>query len=555
MYRWLICSCVLLSMACIPGLGVPGLEVPGLEFPEPEVIERLAATPIESPANPPAGVAIERWQLIEPVPDMIGVGPPLGDSPGEQLLLALTRRDQNFETDEQLTCAAHQLAEFIRQNGQAPTQSLLRFMVRRCGAVTPRFGWATMTTLQVPQLADARDMLASIDGGALGLWAVRTDAEWLLVAVVGRELAKIEPLSMSVEGSQVIVTGNAGKREWVGASINHGVETAVTCKRLASSQDGFRLACPIRRTDEGAYLDVLAGVPGQVYGELVARLWVSPDGTLPLTYQTTPWGVAQRPVGGDLTHEFVDAINMVRAEVAADPLVLVQAQSELLAKLHPHLREAHSKGDRTRANEIMLGLLAGTRIEEPILIGNFSELTFEGVSDLQQLVEAGLEQPSIRISLLNPEATRIALVIHPGQSGEIRAGMFFTYTLAQQGERYLDQQWLYDLLDLDRQTSGLPGLSSLRGGSPALAEIAKDIAEGKHDPQAALSSGLQQIASANPGHEVLGFYTFSQDVKQLEFPPELMTERRLELAVHVELVEPANSPWASLLILFAYIEH
>jgi hypothetical protein len=46
---------------------------------------------------------------------------------------------------------------------------------------------------------------------------------------------------------------------------------------------------------------------------------------------------------------------------------------------------------------------------------------------------------------------------------------------------------------------------------------------------------------------------FTSDIRHLDVPAVLMGPGPLELAVHVELVEPVNSPWARLMVMIAYV--
>ncbi|KIG15914.1 hypothetical protein DB30_05105 [Enhygromyxa salina] len=51
-----------------------------------------------------------------------------------------------------------------------------------------------------------------------------------------------------------------------------------------------------------------------------------------------------------------------------------------------------------------------------------------------------------------------------------------------------------------------------------------------------------------------GFAAFAQDVREFEVPPELMEAGALSLAMHVELIQGSDKPWATLMLMSAYVQ-
>jgi hypothetical protein len=537
-----------LSLACSK---TSDLEL-GPKFPEAETLERIAASPAQPQSNATASRRVPLWNLEQPLPTEVGVGPALGDSPGEQLLTALVAADPSFQIDEQLTCAAHQLARYVAVNRSAPTHALLRYMVHRCGTTTPTYGWTFQPMPAAPQLADLQRLLGGGDGGRVGVWVVQERDQWVLAALRGHAKAMIEPLPMTVEGGQVTISGLLGERAWIMGHVTLGESAVGVCQSLPDAPGGFRLVCPVDPADPGAYIDIFAAAPGRVLGDHEARIWVSPNRSLDASFADPAHGRPARSITGALEVEFVTAVNEVRTRAGMVPLMITPTQSEIAKSIRPHFRAARAGGDGQLLDDIVLGLMAGWELDEPILDGNFAELEFESVSGREHLLESALSQPGLRASLLDPRASRIAITVDEGKPGEIRAGMFATYSLAERGERAAEQKWLFDLFDLARRTRNLPSLTPLTGASEALADTAARIAGGMRDVEEGLDEALTEIAEQNPGRQIQGAVVIVQDVRQVEVPPEIMAAGNLDFAIHVELIESSKSPWASLLIVYAY---
>jgi hypothetical protein len=545
-----VCLCLAsLSLGCAK---TSDLEL-GPKFPEAEALERIAASPAPLQSNATASRRVPLWQLEQPLPSEVGVGPALGDSPGEQLLTALVAADPSLQIDEQMTCAAHQFARYSATNGSTPTRALLRYMVHRCGATTPIFGWTFKSMPAAPQLADVQRLLADAHfSGRVGLWVIEQQGKWSVAAFVSRPKATIQPLPMTVEGGQVIVSGALDDRAWIMGHVTLGELAVGACQNLPDAPGRFRLVCPIDPADPGAYIDIYAAAPGRVLGDHEARVWVSPNRSLDSSFSDPAYGRPAQAITGPLDVEFVTAVNEVRARAGAVPLQITAEQSAIAQAVRPHFRDARANGDGARVDGIVLGLMAGWELDEPILDGNFAELEFESIAGREHLLEAALSQPGLRASLLDPRASRIAIAIDAGKPNEIRAGMFATYSLAERGDRPTDQKWLFDLFDLARRTRNLPSLSTLAGAPEALADAAARIGGGIRSVEEGLDEALSEIAEQNPGRQVAGSMLFVQDVRQVEVPPEIMSAGNLDFAVHVELVESSKSPWASLLVVYAY---
>jgi hypothetical protein len=548
-FRVVVLAPLGLSLACAQ---TSGLEF-GPEFPEAATLEHIAASPVQQHDNASAGLRQSRWELEQPLPNKVGVGPALGDTPGEQLLTALVEADPNFQIDEQLTCAAHQLARFVAVHGSPPTEVLRQYMAHRCGVTTPKHDWRLATFDASPVLADAQQLLADAGfTGRTGLWLAPRGHQWILVAAVGEPTAKIEPLPMATTGDEVIVYGRAhGKSKWIQGYVTHGKHDVGVCRDQTDVGDTFRLVCPVLRTDAGAYIDLYASDPERTRVELEARIWISPDRSLAATFVDPAWEQPHEKLSGSLGAEFVAAINEIRIDAGSEPLQVSLAQSEVSKAVRPHYRHAKTIDDAARLLDITGGLLAGWAIEGPILGANFGELEFESVGGREHLLDA-LAQPSLRAMLLDPRARSIAIAVDLGKPSEVREGMFTTYYNAEPDVGALDSTWLYDSFDLARVARNLPKLGPLRGGPEELSDAAAGIVSGVRGVEEGFAEALADISARNVGRTIRGGAFLTNDIRNIVVPDEIMVEGNVELATHVVLMESPTRPWAWLLVMYVY---
>jgi hypothetical protein len=299
-----------------------------------------------------------------------------------------------------------------------PTRALVRYMVHRCGVTTPNFRWFAGTLGAAPRLEDAREFVAQqrYAGGPLGLWAIERGGRWLLVGVVAERSVELTPLGMDASAGQVTFEGKVGRRDWLVAYVAKGEAGFDTCDVDPIAPGRFRATCPVDRNDPGAYIDISAAPPGRLLGQLEARLWVSPDGSLSSSFEDPTRGARPTPIRATLEQDFVSAVNELRASAGSVPLTISNEQSRMVARLRPHYRDASTNGDGRRLDDIALGLLAGWAIPEPILSGAFSALEFETLGGREHLLEAALSQPGLRAALLDPDMSRIAIAIDPGKT-------------------------------------------------------------------------------------------------------------------------------------------
>ncbi len=526
-----------------------------LEFPSADELAAIAAKPVSAPPFRPSGRAVGEWQLIGPLPDKIDSRAVEGDSPSDQLARTIAGQIAELEPRAAMQCVAREVGHFMLMQGRQPTLPLQQFMLDRCGATLQTFGWAALTWNEGDAGSGLDDLLALARSNGLngdfGVWLGREGDHHMAILVAGRESATIDPLAMSIVDDRVAVEGSIGAHEWVVGYVTRGPRGVQTCRTQPAEPNRFHVICPVDRRDPGAAIEVVAAAPGRALGEVRARVWVSPDGSLPTRYAVAP------DSGPAFTERsaasLVELFNTLRSEAGVAPLSLVDAQSDEFERLHDHYRHARHVGDAVDRDRIALGLLAGRSLGRPVVDGMFGELVLDGTRSRKELLEATLLHPMTRATLLDPERTLLALSVSEAGADAMAEAMLATWAPAELGHRPQDEEWMFDLIDLTREVRGLPDMK--RVGGPvhdALVKWSADVREGRLAPKVALDGALQDIAE-QAEIPIRGLLLFAQDVEELEAPTELLGRDGLQMAVHVELIQAPGSAWAQLVVMVAYV--
>lgn len=538
-----------------PGAGEGGqLQVPGSRLPKRDALRKITSVAPQAGVAASAGQRVASWTLEAPLATQVGVGPARGDNHGELLLAQLSESSGGtIVYDEALACVAHQLARFVEQEGKVPIQPLQSFMRHRCGSTAVRMGYSYRSFAEPPTPAEAQELVERIGKqGNMGMWSLELPNQHLLVAVSGRGGVELKPVEMAVGADTVAIEGQTGPREWLLAYANHGDLGVETCDYVGGAGQSFRLICPLAASDAGTYVDILVAPPGRLFGTHAARLWLSPNGEMGADYLSPVDEGGPIPVEGALGPAFVSMVNELRSRGGLSPLTEVPAQSSAVAGLLPYYEGARVLGNQAMLDEIVLGLMAGWELEEPILDGSVSSLTLEAVETHAQLLELVLYQPYVRANVLQPDIDRIALAIgDPAEASQLHSGLFSTYRLAK-ADPAAEASAFVDRVNYLRRVRGRTSAMPLKSGPDALAKAGAAIARGR-SPDQAINGALEQIASQNPGKQIQSLTTFVQDLSKLEMPKQLLGDGSLELAVHVQLVESKDSPWASMLVIVAYV--
>ncbi|HEX2484715.1 MAG TPA: hypothetical protein VHQ66_05420, partial [Myxococcota bacterium] len=194
-----------------------------------------------------------------------------------------------------------------------------------------------------------------------------------------------------------------------------------------------------------------------------------------------------------------------------------------------------------------LGLVAGWGVGGAVRSAGLATGLVTGALDAGRFVDAALERPSGRASLLDPDARVLAVGTLTSKSPPALAGVAVTYALygeedfGEEGARFLAR------IAAARRAAGRSAPGELRGAQPILAQAAADLPESR-DPADALGDALPRIGAARGG-PVRGVWLEGTSVDDLPIPDELLQGDPLRMAVAIGYYQPAGSPWGRLVAL------
>lgn len=547
---------MLTATACAAG-GANSIDV--LNLPSAHelaaIVEREVGTP---PPAEPAGIRVDRWPLLDPLPTEVADAPPTGNTYADQLTRRLAEHPSR-RPSRAMSCIARELGRFALQHGGPPTAPLREFIIHRCGATVVSVTWTIQTwSAQGPApTGEAVVKALTFEGtGPVGAWVGGNAQKRVGVAVLGDERLQLEPMPMTVQSGHVELRGRVGPHEWIAGAITQGEYGVAPCRNLAADEGSFHISCPALAQDHGAFIDISMADPGRWLGRRAARIWVSPDGSLPNEYADPAWSQTPVPIGAgeDLVSVSLQTINDLRAQLGAPPLALDQAQTETFDQLRPYYRAAVANGDGKRQDTIALGLFAGWELSRQVVDANFLELRFEAVHDRRHVLEAILLSPSTRLALLDPNVGILAMSIESGSASEAQWGYLGAWVPApSQAHRPKDEEWLFEQIEVARERSGLPEMRKIVGQPHTiLAGAADGVAAGEHGPNRGLRFALDEIVEQQQV-PIRGIMYVTKDARTLEVPEQLLRNDVLQMAVHVQQVNVPDTNWARNLVYIAYV--
>lgn len=415
-------------------------------LPSSEEVDEILAQPVpsESDVFRDAGKTIEHWTLTDP-PSTMKVEGYAGDNWGATILA----ENVGSRASIGMTCVARQLAEFMDLHGELPSQQLQEFVLARCGSMVGHGALGVHTVVVDPgkrKLDDAtvrrslesaiRGMLTSprTDAWVGGAWYTGDEKGGLLLVAQGHRALGLAPPPMSLAGQgHVRLSGklSSGVESIMGV-ITAGEGGFELCARVADplgNPDRFTLNCPVRSTDPFALIEIVEFKRRRQLGSKVLTLFVSPDGSLPTTYEsheflgTMESGVPDGP-------KLVLAINELRAQAQLAPLVLDEAQSTEVSQLMPHYLAASRDPARGElADTIALAIVSGRKVEKVVKHADFWHFTagMEGSESIARLLAQQSMSPMARSALLDPRAQTLAVGIQKSETTDAVAFVLATY--------------------------------------------------------------------------------------------------------------------------------
>jgi hypothetical protein len=462
-----------------------------------------------------------------------------------------------------MRCAADEIARFVLKHGALPTESLRRFTVARCGAVsstaTPLY-WSVTAPASVRDeevIAHARGHLGEMIGKTIaqgyrviGLAAVRDADRIVVAAVTGTDDVRLEPGSRTLDASRrVTLRGTVrGEVASLSAMINQGDALAKHCEpdaRVAPPR--FAITCSLAEGDKSAWIELLARKPGRLLISDVADLLVYEGDPSALTYKVQTSGAAA-PVNApaDFTRALLDRLNGVRSRAKLPPLVLAPKQSAENTRLAGTLVDASHANDDAIADRIAIGLLAGWNVDGLIRAGNFFSLEVAPTKDATAWLDFALERPLGRSVLLDPDVRKIAIGPAIPDGVPALSAAVTTYALFESRDHSADEKRVLAKISAMRALHGAPAAVRV-GGLDELAQEAA-LVQSKGKPPAEALQNVLDAAAQRTGGGVRGLVLETSDLDELPLPPELLAPGPLRIALAVTHHRAEGAAWGQYVV-------
>lgn len=524
-------------------------------FPSRDALEALASAPVP-PATPRPVAYVDAWSL-----DPASIGRPPTDA--EANVAGAMKARYGLVDRPELACVAREHARFWLAHRAEPGVRLGRFLAAACGSTAPDVeaahleGEAPASTSDDELFGGARggvELPEAVRGFEAGVAIAREGTRVVLVVVAARREAWIHVGAPEATG-HVIVRGElaGGARDGgVAALIGRGAVGFARCERdPAPALPELAFACPLAPEDTTAWIEITARAPGDGLSRLVARALVRRDPAAPLAYAAGDR--PKRPVASraELAAALLDGVNEARARAGAPPLAPADKQSATNARLAPRFFAAGREGDAETAARIALGLVAGWDVDvartqpgaQPIRRGAFFAAALPGTNDASIWLDAALETPTGRASLLDPDARRVA--IGADTSGGCGA-VVTTYAFFGSMDHRADADRLFARVAWLRAARGLPPPRRI-APLPELAAQARLAAAGQREPMDALAQGAG-LEGQRMGRALAAWALVGDDLDGLALPPALFAPGPVSFGIEVTHLRPEGSAWGVYLV-------
>ncbi len=559
-----------LAMGLIQACATTGGAGPGSadeRFPPAEKLRSLIDVP------PPAAklgrevADVATWELSGPLAEAYAVKRAEPQPPWDDALRRLAERRPGMLTPSAaMTCSARELGLFILEHGKRPSPDLERFIAARCGQSAVDLQVASLSG-EIPDAIDdaelaeqwrqsiekaTADSLASGQRVA-GVWFGRRDGRAVWLIATTRRLAYLEPIPVVPDDQdRVLISGQllqpTGELAAKVTASRHGT---ADCERDAAVKlPAFRFICEPNPDDDAAWIEVLAIPPGRLLGTKVATLLVWPRKAPVASYTRPAFTAAPLPAEPEgIAGALLAAINEVRISAGAPELTLEREQSAVTQQLAPHYFAAtFGEAPQTDADLIALGLMAGWDVKGMIHQGGFLASITWGTTDLGRMLASELLSPWSRVTLLDPEARRIAIGPLLQREQEVLASLLVTYAPVE-GDRSEElEPRVIEHIAQQRAERGLPESVVDEALTAAARRAAEQIEAAGQDPQRAVAEA-GTAASRRIRAPLQSLLLQTESLDELTIPDMLLAPEATRLGLAVTAYRPEGAAWARYVVV------
>lgn len=535
-------------------------------FPTPATLSKVAAAPAPTLAEAAQYHDPEEWPVPGPFPQDVVLRAYPGAQPWDRMLAESLAPSAGMSVASVgMHCVAQAFAQFYLQHQALPSPSVQSFVMGRCRA-TPAAMQIKFLSGEVPASIDDAQLFQQWQGSlqktlgkadtsrleAVGLgWARNADRAVMLVAR-GERRAFLKPVR--IDNGEVIIAGRLLlPHPKLRVNITQGAYGYAACTQNPKLRmPDFELRCPLAPQDTSAWVQVASFAAGRVLGDTAAMLLVGAPEAPPSTFiRPKVPGADLQVSAATLSQTFLNSINTVRTQAGLQPLTLAAAQSAEATSLAPHFFNAQLvTRDAGTADTVSLGLCAGWKVPEMVRYSHFSTSVSVGTQSLRFVLGDLLRLPLSRQTLLDPDVRQIALGPVTDAAGPFIGVLVSTYALYGDTDPKTLADKAFASLNQRRAESGAPPVRRLTQLGVGEDRATRQVADGR-DPQRAFNA-LLSGATATLHTGVRGFVFELADLQDIEWPPDLVQTKPLDLHLSVTWYQPAHEPWGRYVIFAVY---
>ncbi|MBL8685536.1 MAG: hypothetical protein JNK05_40545 [Myxococcales bacterium] len=534
-------------------------------LPDRGRLQALAARPATVRGGARESSNVSEWRLTGPLPTAIeaaNVAQPLSTTDAFERLVQTTA--PSATTTEALRCVAREAATFEARGAGNASAQLLRYFSLACGlSMAPQVWFLSFDNVGASMTTDAllaeqqqalstqiRPVLSGATGG-VGAALVREGARVKIAIARGQSLVRFTTVSMEGAAESVVrgeISGaNAGDAVAVIANTRDGgARFCVAEAGMVAPRFGFR--CPAASDGAPEYADVMYVPRGRLLGRLVGTVLIggAADGRLAFRRATT---AAISFTDEATSTAALEALLNERRRASGIAALQFSESSRRAACPVAGYAVGALTGDVSSedAEVAVLGMMAGWGVEGRVREGHAGANVLV-TGDGSQLVTTTLDQPSGRMSLLDPEAAHGALC--PIVVDRKFIGMAYATW------RVVDERSMHDVagvwarVDEERRRLGHEPVQRWTGATRSLEAAIDALDRGTTTPDT-VSQRLSNAAveEGSTGVRVMMFSMVTPSGAPMQVPSELLDRRLTRAQIGTTWFRAPGSAWAVRVVL------
>ena len=358
------------------------------------------------------------------------------------------------------------------------------------------------------------------------------------------------------DGTVVIAGQLDGAVQYIEGYVNQGRFGVEPCTLDPSvARPRFRAKCAVAPGDGTTWVQLLAAPPKRVLAAPFIQILVRRSLDQPLAYAPIPYGSPRLVASAsDLGQAVLDELNAVRRQAKLGPVQRADAESAIAEQLAPHYFSSQMDGASIdKAEHLALGLIAGWQVGGMIRSGRFFSILAPHTRDAGRWLNAALERPLGRVTLLAPEIEQVAIgplvLSAPDALGAVVAGYSF-----YRGEDHADDiRRLYQRLTVARKRLGLEMPARLGGMDAVLRDELGRVYRGEQQPADALQAALER-AVGSFGANMRGYVMETTSLDALELPEEILKKPNLFFEIGVGHHKAPGAAWGQFVIVVLFAD-